>query len=82
MELYFAVTVNIFLFGFFFLIPLVVFLGLHPGNSFEEKLIKAQTRIMVNKNTKYVIAPTWNVTMDNDMKTQLLEKLRPQSTHK
>lgn len=72
--LYFAVTMNIFPFVFCFF---GCFLRQHPGNSFEEKLRKAQTRILLNKNTKYVVVPTWNLTVTNDMKTQLLEKLGP-----
>lgn len=59
---------------------LVVFLEWHPGNSFKENPRRAQTRI-VNKNTKYVIVSTWTLTLTNDVKTQLLEKLRPQSSH-
>lgn len=47
---------NIFLFVFRFFGRVG---GQHPGNSVEEKLRKAQTRVTINKHAKNAIVLTW-----------------------
>lgn len=61
--LYFAVTMTIFL----FFVSFVDFWDSTQEIIFEENLGKAQ--IILNKNTKYVIAPTRDLTLINDGKT-------------
>lgn len=58
--LYFAVTMTIF-------VSFVDFWDSTQEIIFEENLGKAQ--IILNKNTKYVIAPTRDLTLINDGKT-------------
>lgn len=67
--LHFAVTMNIVLFVFCFF---GCFLETAPR---KRPWRKAQTRIILNKNTTYVIFPTWNLTMTNDRKLDFWKKV-------
>lgn len=51
----------------FFFVSFVDFWDSTQEIIFEENLGKAQ--IILNKNTKYIIAPTWDLTLINDGKT-------------